>query len=214
LKVGEYTDYFFPKHNVGYIAVNDNYDNDKEDDFVAFRNIFNEHYAKDTSKKIKAVKKTQMKQGLFTGSQTAMGYVRDPNDKHKLIIDEEAAEIIRHMSHRYFIGDSARHIADIFNNEGIPTPREYFFNRVGKPNPYASDSVSWRSATIIRMLRNQVYIGHMCQGKRRKKSFKMKRRDVVPQDEWIVVENTREPIIDDITWNRVQTILKRNKMSA
>ncbi len=214
LKVGEYTDYFFPKHKVRYIAVNDNYDNDKEDDFVAFRNIFNEHYAKDTSKKIKSVKKSQMKQGLFIGSQPAMGYMRDPNDKHKLIVDEEAADIIRRMFHRYSIGDSARHIADTFNQEGVPTPREYFFNRIDKPNPYTGDAITWGSSTIIRMLGNQVYIGHMCQGKRQKKSFKMKRRDVIPQDDWIVVENTHEPIIDEITWNRVQTILKRNKRSA
>jgi site-specific DNA recombinase len=214
LKVGEYTDYFFPEHKVRYIAVNDNYDNDKEDDFVAFRNIFNEHYAKDTSKKIKSVKKSQMKQGLFIGSQPAMGYKRDPDNKHKLIIDEEAVEIIRRIFHRYSIGDSARHIAETFNQEGVPTPREYFFNRIGKPNPYTSDAVSWGSSTIIRMLGNQVYIGHMCQGKRQKKSFKMKRRDVIPQEEWIVIEDTHEPIIDELTWDRVHTILKRNKSSA
>ena len=214
VKVGEYTDYFFPKHKVRYIAVNDNYDNDQEDDFIAFRNIFNEHYAKDTSKKIKSVKNSQMKQGLFIGSQPAMGYKRDPDDKHKLIIDEEAVEIVKRMFYRYSIGDSARHIADTFNKEGIPTPREYFFNRIGKPNPYTSDAVLWGSSTIIRMLGNQVYLGHMCQGKRRKKSFKMKRRDIVPQDEWIVVKDTHEPIIDEITWERVQSILKRNKRSA
>jgi len=214
VKVGEYTDYFFPKHKVRYIAVNENYDNSKDNDFIAFLNIFNEHYAKDISRKIKSVKTSQMKKGLFIGSQPAMGYKRDPNNKHQLIIDEEAAEIIKRMFHRYSIGDSARHIAEMFNKEGIPTPREYFFKRIGKPNPYTSDATTWGSSTIIRMLGNQVYQGHMCQGKRRKKTFKMQRRDVIPQDEWVVVKSTHEPLIDEITWNRVQTILKRNKRSA
>ena len=211
VKVGYYTDDYFIRHKVRFVAVNDNYDNDQEDDFVAFRNVFNEHYAKDTSKKCKAVKRSHMQQGFFIGSQPAMGYIRDPEDKHKLVIDEEGAKIVRRIFHRYSIGDSARHIADTFNKEGIPTPRVYFFNRIGKPNPYTSDSQKWGSNTIIRMLGNQVYVGHMCQGKRTKKSFKMKRRDVVPKDEWVVVKNTHEPIIDEITWDRVQAVLKRNK---
>lgn len=214
VKVGEYTDYFFPEHKVRYIAINENYDSTTDNDFIAFLNIFNEHYAKDISRKIKSVKTSQMKQGLFIGSQPAMGYKRDPNDKHKLIIDEDAAEIIKRIFHRYSIGDSARHIANTFNKEGIPTPREYFFNRIGKPNPYTGDATTWGSSTIIRMLGNQVYCGHMCQGKRRKKSFKMQRRDIIPEKDWIVVKDTHEPLIDEITWNRVQAILKRNKQSA
>lgn len=214
IKVGHYTDYFFPKHKVRYIAINENYDSTMDNDFIAFLNIFNEHYAKDISRKIKSVKTSQMKQGLFIGSQPAMGYKRDPNDKHKLIIDEDASEIIKRMFHLYSIGDSARHIADTFNKEGIPTPREYFFNRIGKPNPYTGDTTTWGSSTIIRMLGNQVYQGHMCQGKRRKKTFKMQRRDVIREEDWIVVKDTHEPLIDEITWNRVQTILKRNKRSA
>ncbi len=87
----------------------------------------------------------------------------------------------------------------------------HFFNRIGKPNPYTRDAETWNSATILRILKNQVYIGHIAQGKRRKKSFKMKRRDVVPEDNWVVVKNTHEALIDEITWNRVQAIIKQNK---
>ena len=214
IKVGEYTDYFFPKHKVRYIAVNENIDTDKENDFVGFLNIFNEHYAKDISRKIKSVKRSHMGKGYFIGSQPPMGYMKDQNDIHKLVIDENATVVIKRMFYLYSIGDSARHIADVFNQEGILTPRDYFFQRIGKPNPYITESGTWGSSTIIRMLGNRVYRGHMCQGKRQKQSFKMKRRDVIREDEWIVVKDTHESLIDEITWNRVQVILKRNKRSA
>lgn len=137
-----------------------NSDSENDNDIAGFLNIMNEHYAKDTSRKIKAVKHDQIKKGLFIGSQPPMGYTKDPADKHKLIIDE---------------------------------------------------TTMWGSSTIMRMLRNQVYIGHMCQGKRENRSFKMKYRDVVPQDEWVIVENTHEAIINEITWARVQDLLRLNK---
>ena len=210
-QVGHYTDFVFPKHNVRFIAIGDNVDSEKDNDFAGFLNVIHEHYAKDTSRKIKTVKKTQMKKGQFIGSQPAMGYMRDPEDKHHLIIEEDGAEIIRRLYHLYTLGESARHIAEIFNGEGVPTPRVHFFNRIGKPNPYSQDAETWGSATIMRILKNQVYIGHMAQGKRRKKSFKLKKRDVIPEDNWVVVKNTHEALIDEITWNRVQAIIKQNK---
>ncbi len=167
-QVGHYTDYFFPKHNVRFIAIGDNVDNEKDNDFAGFLNVIHEHYAKDTSRKIKTTKKTQMKKGEFIGSQPAMGYRRDPDDKHKLIIEEDGAR----LSAGYFIcmrWASARHIAEVFNKEGIPTPRVHFFKRIGKPNPYTQDAETWGSATILRMLKNQVYIGHMAQENGRRK---------------------------------------------
>ena len=210
-QVGHYTDFFFPKHNVRFIAIGDNVDSDKDNDFAGFLNVIHEHYAKDTSRKIKTTKKSQMKKGEFIGSQPALGYMRDPLDKHHLIIESDGAEIVRRIFHLYTMGESARHIAEVFNKEGVPTPRVHFFNRIGKPNPYTQDAETWGSATILRMLRNQVYIGHMVQGKRQKKNFKMKRRDVIPEEQWVVVKNTHEPLIDEVTWNRVQIIISQNK---
>ena len=210
-QVGHYTDYFFPKHNVRFIAIGDNVDSDKDNDFAGFLNVIHEHYAKDTSRKIKTTKKSQMKKGEFIGSQPALGYMRDPQDKHHLIIEPDGAEIVRRIFHLYTIGESARHIAEVFNKEEVTTPRVHFFNRIGKPNPYTQDAETWGSATILRILRNQVYIGHMVQGKRQKKNFKMKRRDVIPEEQWVVVKNTHEPLIDEVTWNRVQSILNQNK---
>ncbi|MEX1377136.1 MAG: recombinase family protein [Eubacteriales bacterium] len=211
---GEFTDYFLPKHGVRYIAVNENYDSTIDNDFMPFQSVFNEYYAKDTSRKIKSTKLAQMKKGEFIGSQPVMGYMRNPENKHHLIFEDDGAAIVKRMFKMYALGNSARHIADVFNNEGILTPREHYFNRTGKPNPYVDDSNKWGSSTILRMLNNQVYIGHMCQGKRQKANFKVKRRDVIPENEWIVVENTHEPLIDEITWKKVQTILSRNKKGS
>ena len=211
VKVGEYTDFFFPKHNVRFIAVAENIDSNNENDVSGFLNVVNEHYAKDISRKIRTSQKSLMKKGYFLGSQPPMGYVKSPEDKHRLIVDEDGAVIVRRLFHMYAIGSTARHIADTFNQEGIPSPREYYFNMIGKPNPYTKETVLWGSATVMRILRNQVYIGHMCSGKRRNRSFKLKQRDVVPEDEWIVVENTHEPIIDEVTWARVQELLLQNK---
>ena len=152
-----------------------------------------------------------MKKGEFIGSQPALGYMRDPQDKHHLIVESDGAEIVRRIYHLYMLGESARHIAEVFNREGVPTPRVHFFKRIGKPNPYTQDAETWGSATILRMLRNHVYIGHMVQSKRQKKSFKMKRRNITPEDQWVVVKNTHEPLIDKVTWSRVQHIISQNK---
>ena len=103
-QVGHYTDYFFPKHNVRFIAIGDNVDSEKDNDFAGFLNVIHEHYAKDTSRKIKTTKKSQMKKGEFIGSQPALGYMRDPQDKHHLIIEPDGAQIVRRIFHMYTIG--------------------------------------------------------------------------------------------------------------
>jgi len=214
VKVGEYTDFFFPKHHVRFIAVTENIDSEKDNDIAGFLNVVHEHYAKDVSRKIRASQKSLMKKGFFLGSQPPLGYVKSPEDKHKLIVDEDGAAIVRRLFHMYAIGHTARHIADTFNQEGVPSPREYYFKLIGQPNPYTAETVLWGSATVMRILRNQVYLGHMCSGKRRNRSFKLKQRDVVPKDKWIVVENTHEPIIDEVTWARVQGRLLQNKSNS
>ena len=135
VKVGEYTDFFFPQHNVRFIAVAENIDSDNENDVSGFLNVVNEHYAKDISRKIRASQKSLMKKGYFLGSQSPLGYVKSPEDKHRLIVDEDGAAVVRRLFHMYAIGCTARHIADTFNQESILSPREYYFNMIGKPNP-------------------------------------------------------------------------------
>ena len=210
-KTGYYTDEYFLEHGVRYIAINDNVDTMKEDNDIApFKNILNEMYAKDISRKIKSARAVNAKQGLFLGSKPPFGYTRCPSDKHKLIIDDEPARIVKQIFDMFDAGDSGRHISDMLNNEGVLSPRAYYYNRIGRENPL-HESMTWNSNTVMQLLKNQVYIGNMAQGKRRVVSFKTKNRVVVPKEEWIVVENTHEAIVSKDTWARVQKRIASGK---
>lgn len=166
-KTGYYTEEYFLEHGVRYIAVNDNVDTMKDDNDIApFKNILNEMYAKDISRKIRSARAVSARQGKFLGSKPPFGYTRCPTDKHKLIIDEEPAQIISRMFDMFASGDSGRHISDVFNNEGILSPRAYYYQQIGRENPL-NESMTWNSNTVMQLLRNPVYIGNMVQGKRR-----------------------------------------------
>ena len=162
-----YTEEYFLEHGVRYIAVNDNVDTMKDDNDIApFKNILNEMYAKDISRKIRSARAVSARQGKFLGSKPPFGYTRCPTDKHKLIIDEKPAQIISRMFDMFASGDSGRHISDVFNNEGILSPRAYYYQQIGRENPL-NESMTWNSNTVMQLLRNPVYIGNMVQGKRR-----------------------------------------------
>lgn len=176
-------------------------------------NISNEMYAKDISRKVRAARAVNAKQGKFLGSKPPFGYTRCPTDKHKLIIDEKPAQIIARMFEMFASGDSGRHISDIFNKEGIPSPRAYFYQQAGRENPL-NESMTWNSNTVMQLLKNQVYIGNMVQGKRRVTSFKTKNRAVVPEEDWIVVEDTHEAIVGKDVWARVQQKIASGKAPA
>lgn len=166
-KTGYYTEEYFLEHGVRYIAVNDNVDTMKDDNDIApFKNILNEMYAKDISRKIRSARAVSARQGKFLGSKPPFGYIRCPTDKHKLIIDEKPAQIISRMFDMFASGDSGRHISDVFNNEGILSPRAYYYQQIGRENPL-NESMTWNSNTVMQLLRNPVYIGNMVQGKRR-----------------------------------------------
>ncbi len=166
-KTGYYTEEYFLEHGIRYIAVNDNVDTMKDDNDIApFKNILNEMYAKDISRKIRSARAVSARQGKFLGSKPPFGYIRCPTDKHKLIIDEEPAQIISRMFDMFASGDSGRHISDVFNNEGILSSRAYYYQQIGRENPL-NESMTWNSNTVMQLLRNPVYIGNMVQGKRR-----------------------------------------------
>ena len=129
-------------------------------------NISNEMYAKDISRKIRSARAVSARQGKFLGSKPPFGYTRCPTDKHKLIIDEKPAQIISRMFDMFASGDSGRHISDVFNNEGILSPRAYYYQQIGRENPL-NESMTWNSNTVMQLLKNPVYIGNMVQGKRR-----------------------------------------------
>lgn len=202
---GQYTDFFFPEHGVRYVAVNDSYDSAKDDNDIApFKNILNEMYAKDISKKVRSVRQMSAKQGKFMGSKPPFGYVELSEDKHLLVIDPLAAEVVKRLFREFAGGDSGRNIAAKLNTEGVDTPAEYYFKQTEKRATRGDNGQQWGSTTIMQLLKNQVYIGNMVQGKRKVSSFKTKKRLVTCPDDWIVVEDTHEPIIDRLTWDCVQ----------
>ena len=209
---GQYTDFFFPEHGVRYVAVNDYYDSDKEDNDIApFKHILNEMYAKDISKKVRSMRATSAKQGKFMGSKPPYGYIKSPDDKHQLIPDPCAAEIVKRLFREFACGASGRSIAADLNSEGIETPAAYYFKQTGKRSTRSDSCPQWGSATILQLLKNQVYIGNMVQCKRKVSSFKTKKRIVTSCDDWVTVEDTHESLIDMYTWDSVQNRIEKSR---
>ncbi len=177
--------------------------------------LVDEWYLEDSSKNIRGVFKAKMKAGQFLGSFPPYGYIKDPNDKHKLIIDEEAAKIVRRIYSLYLKGNGTHLIAQILTKEAIARPSEYMkekYKNFSLPN--TSKYSLWGHTTINRILRNPVYIGRLEQGKETTVSYKDKTRIYVDEKDWIVVEDTHESIISKKDFYEVQKLLdlkRRNK---
>lgn len=209
---GQYTDFYFPEHGVRYIAITDGYDSHHEDNDIApFKNILNEMYAKDISKKVRSARKVAAKQGKFMGSKPPYGYLRSATDRHRLVIDDNVAYIIRRIFAMFADGDSARNIGSILNREKVDTPNEYYFKQIGRSNPYPTKKAAWGSATVMSILRSQVYIGNIVQGKQKTASHKLKKRIRIDEKDWVIAEDMHEALIDSDTWNRVQERIGANK---
>ena len=206
LEVGQYTELEFPALGCRFIAVNDNIDSlnrDSNDEiFMAFRNIFNEHYSRDISKKIRSAMNTSCRSGKFIGAFAPFGYMKSPDDRHRLIIDEPAAAIVRRIFQMRCEGEGFRRIALALNEEGVLPPREYHCRCAGKAGSPWRDNGKWSSVTVSGLLRNEAYIGNMVQHKSEVFSYKDRRMTAVPKEEWIRVENTHEPIISMDVWEQ------------
>ena len=212
VKSGYYREDFFLNKGVRFIAIQDGYDSTQDDSgMTAIKDVFNEYHARETSKKVKAVRYNAAIQGKFMGSRTPYGYMRNPNNRHTLIADENVAAVVRKIFHMYSIGNSARHIAHILTQENIDPPNEYYFKSLGKSNPFSAKTNAWGAATLTVMLQNKVYIGHTVQGKAHTLSHKLKKRVHVDEKDWIIVENTHEPLIDLQTWENVQSRFERER---
>lgn len=194
---GQYIEIYFPSKHVRYIAINDGYDSDSPyTDIAPFKNVINEMYARDTSQKIRSAFVTHMQEGAFVGAFAPYGYQRDPTDKHKLVVDEYAAEIVQKIFSRAADGILPADIARELNGEHVPSPIEYRCMRNPSMNPdHFSKRREWTSSTITKMLRNIVYLGHMAQGKTTKVTFKSDVTVINPKEEWIVVKDTHEPLV-------------------
>lgn len=213
LEVGQLTETILPMHNVRFIAVNDNADSDKgEDDFTPFRNIMNEWYAKDMSRKMRSTLKTKSKQGYAIG-QPPYGYKRDEIDKHRWIIDLEAADIVRHIYSLRQDGVSVNEIADILKREKQLIPSLYAQQK-GYKNPTkraVRGEYLWDKSIVQIILMNRAYVGDVVNFRTYSKSYKLKERLDNPEENWEVHENVHEPIIDRSLWESIQNSFGQTK---
>jgi hypothetical protein len=205
---------------VRFIAIHDNYDGLDEinqsnyDIATPIKELVNEMYAADVSRKVRNTKRLLGEQGKFANSRAPYGYLKSPEDKHVLIVDDNVSHIVIRIYEQHLSGMTARAIAELFNHEGIPTPNEYYYTSAGKPNPYKRNKNAWCSGTVMNILKNPAYYGAMVNGKRAVTSFKNKRVIVKAADDWIIVEGTHEPIITKDQWSEAQLIRKKNKLET
>lgn len=208
LQVGMYTEIFFPEHDVHFIAVNDGVDSNQDDnEFTPFRNIINEWYAKDTSKKIRAVKRSKGLAGEHIGSHPPYGYMKDPEDKKKWVVDEEAAEVVREIFRLCVNGYGPTRIAHILTERKILCPTYYALEKGGKPRTaLPADRYTWNAPVIARILDRMDYLGHTVNFKTHNKSYKNHKKIFNSPEEWKVFEGTHEAIIEKETFEIVQKI--------
>ena len=213
LEVGQYTDYYFPEHSIRFIAINDCIDSENgEDDFSAFRNVMNEMYAKDISRKVRSSHRLRGNAGEPL-APPPYGYVKDPENKKKWIIDPDAAEVVQRIFRLCIEGNGNETIARILQDNKVLVPQAYWqskgMSRGGKktqPNPY-----KWCKTTIAKMLEQQEYCGDIINFKSYSKSFRNKTRVENPKENWAIFKDVHEPIIDRETWERVQELTKNSK---
>ena len=215
IDVGNYIQKIFPKQNVRFIAINDAVDsaNTENTDFlqISFKNIFNEHQCRDSSRKVIDILRNKQSRGDFIGGFACYGYLKNPEDKHKLIIDEYAAIIVRRVFSEFLSGKGKQSIARILNDESVLCPTEYKRQsglKYSNGNKLAQTK-NWTYATIHRMLSNEMYIGNMVQHKNNRSKYRIGSVQL-DKKEWIIVPNTHEPIIDKHTWMLAQDLLQRN----
>ena len=211
IMTGHYMERYFPEKRVRYISLLDGIDTGVEstaNDITPFRAIMNDMYAKDISKKIKSVKRDKQRKGQFIGGKPVYGYKMHPTEKNKIVIDEEVAPIVRRIFHMALEGMSCRQIATQLNEEGVPTPATYAGLPVANPGPYTG---LWSSERISDMLQNETYIGNMVQGRTVKISYKSKKCLHQERENWVVVENTHEPLIDAESFRKVRMLVNSRK---
>ena len=215
LDAGEYIEKIFPFLGVRFIAVNDNYDSlgDKkasDDLIIPFKNLINEAYCRDISVKIRSQLEIKRKNGQFLGSFAAFGYLKDEQNKNKLVVDQYAADIVRDIFKWKLEGVSPQDIADALNKLGVLSPMEYKrslgmkFTTSFKTNAKAT----WSAGTVIRILKNPIYTGVLVQGKETTPSYKVHKRITKDESEWTVIEDSHEAIISKIDFDSVQKVLK------
>ena len=210
LKVGMFTEMIFPNADIRFIAINNGVDsaNQQDSDFTPFINIFNEFYAKDTSKKIRAVFKSKGESGKPLSTNVPYGYKKDPDDKHHWLVDEDAAKVVREIFKLCIDGYGPTQIAKLLTERRIENPTAHA-KRNGLNPPvrqFYDDPYLWRDTTVTHILSRMEYIGHTVNFKTYRKSYKNKKQMHNDPAQWQIFKNTHEPIIDEAVFEIVQKI--------
>ncbi|MFR5047380.1 MAG: recombinase family protein [Faecalispora sporosphaeroides] len=217
---GSLIENLFVQMNVRFISLTEGIDSYLNPDsisnlIVPITNVINDNFCYQTSKKIRQVFDMKRRNGEFIGGFAAYGYKKNPKDKNALIVDEEAAEIVKNIYEWFLDGMSKNAIVHNLNDRGILCPSEYKKSKgLNYQNPSGSERPLWSAKTVSDILKNRLYVGDMVQGRQRVKSYKIHTQEQVPENEWYIVQNTHEPIIERPIFEKVQELLKRDTRTA
>ena len=218
LETGNYLESIFPIFGIRFISVTDNYDSltakaSEDGLIVPLKNLINEAYAKDISKKVSSSVLARQKQGKHIGGKPPYGYKKDPEDIHHLLIDESVSWVVVRIFEERIAGRSFEQIAAGLNDDGVVSPGKHLYeNGYYKSEKYRD--CLWNYSVIRRILKNRLYIGDMVQGRTRKALYKGQPRTQIPVEEQIMVEGTHDPIISRETFNQVQQIFNETEKKA
>lgn len=211
IEVGQYVDYVFPAFGIRFIAIQDNVDTENRDsnamEMMPIMNVFNEWHAANTSKKIRAVLKTNAREGKYHARKAPYGYVKSDTEKKTPIIDEEAAAVVKRIFEMRASGLSPHRIADALNAEGILNPSRYSMEKYGIVGRKENMGL-WSFCAVNSILNNPTYLGHMAQQRWSSVSYKNHKRYKKDESEWVVVKNTHEAIITQEQWDKVREVEK------
>lgn len=209
IEVGRYIDYIFPMHNIRFIALNDNVDTASKDstamDMMPIINLFNEWHASSTSKKIKAVIEAGAKAGKYRCTHAPYGYDKGPAPNHLPVVDPYSASIVKRIFEMRAKGITPHQISIALNDENIPIPSDYYYQKIGKPNPRRTRHL-WSPAAIRQLVKNLTYLGHLVQMRTTTVSYKNHKIIKNDPENMIVVKNTHEAIVSQELWDKVREI--------
>lgn len=221
VEAGRYIDQIFPALGVRFIAVNDNFDSingrtSSDKILIPFKNLINDAYCRDISIKVRSQLEIKRKKGDFIGSFAVFGYLKDPADRHKLIVDDFAAGIVGDIFRWKLEGASQQRIADKLNELGVLSPMEYkrFCGTAYKSGFQASTKAKWTAVAVGRILHNEFYIGTLVQGKRTTPNHKVKKTVQKPSEEWVRIENSHPPIVEREDFYAVAKLLLQDTRIA
>jgi len=216
--VERYIHGYFVEWGVRFIGVTDNVDTNVKGNKKARQiyGLINQWYSEDLSENIRAVFRKKMQAGQFLGAFACYGYTKCPTNRHRLVIDDTAAGIVREIFALYLQGHGAHSIAHILSERGVPTPSRHKVDsglNYANPGGGVYDGL-WSASTINRILRNEAYVGTLIQGRERRVSYKSKKVAIAPKGDWVVIKDNHAPIIDEATFRKVQGLMSRRRKSG